>query len=351
MFEQNKVRTYSTLNLWDSLGLFNHWVQLQLIFSLEEVLSLLISYSGNEGNPNIPIQRGASTTNLPVTATSSFNCQFLQKHKVLKGCIRPSLKTLLSFSTNNTEKKLKVSKALPKALLTHVHMHHQWKWWQSPVTCHLLQTCLFSALSDSTCGRSETGSQIYNSLTRFLFHLQFFNSSNFLDIWFQQCATSLHELWLPLQIATLDEGDRTSDWIHRPQTSPFSWGNREWDWSTLSKKTRSVRQCYKSIIRVPYQDIVGVISIETHLKFFREHFPHDWHLLQLKTKKKFIISPLCPKQAGQEHILTHQHCTGERNCSLWSPLCFSPLDKGFLPSAPEPVSTHQTIVMYLSVVT
>lgn len=112
-----------------------------------------------------------------------------------------------------------------------------------------------------------------------------------------------------------------------------------------------MRQCHQSIVRVPCQAIVRVVSIETHLKFPRKHFPHDRHLLQVKTNKTFIISALCPKQAGQEHMLTHQHFTGERNCHLWPPLHFSPLDEGFLPSAPESVSTHQTIMMYLSVVT
>lgn len=66
-----------------------------------------------------------------------------------------------------------------------------------------------------------------------------------------------------------------------------------------------------------------------------------------KQKKMLIISPLCLKQAGQEHMLTHQHFKGERNCHLWPPLHSSPLDKGFLPSAPESVSTQQTIITYL----
>lgn len=50
-------------------------------------------------------------------------------------------------------------------------------------------------------------------------------------------------------------------------------------------------------------------------------------------------------------MLTHKCFTQDRNCHLWLPLHFSSLDKGFHSSAPESVSTQQTIMTYLSVVT
>lgn len=70
------------------------------------------------------------------------------------------------------------------------------------------------------------------------------------------------------------------------------------------------------------------------------------------TKQKPTNSSLfhlsVPKQTKQEQMLTCQLFSRCRNCHLWPPLHFCPLDKGFHSSVPESVSTHQTTVTYLS---
>lgn len=154
----------------------------------------------------------------------------------------------------------------------------------------------------------------------------------------------------------LTKGTEQVTWIHRPWNSPWTaqqclcWSNREGDWSTPNKETK----CVSKGEAVPPKHCQGALPSHCRCSLYRN--PSEIFQRTLSTwptsstgqnQIMFIISPLCPKQAGQEHMLTHQHFTGERNCHLWPPLHSSPLDKGFLPSAPESVSTHQTIIMYL----
>lgn len=36
-----------------------------------------------------------------------------------------------------------------------------------------------------------------------------------------------------------------------------------------------VAECHRSIVKVPCQVLVGIVCVETHLKFFTKQFPHD----------------------------------------------------------------------------
>lgn len=77
--------------------------------------------------------------------------------------------------------------------------------------CRLLQICLFStnkphmlkSARDKREAGFDEGSTIH--LECLLFHLYFFNSFKSLVVWFHQWATSLHELWFPVEISTLDD--------------------------------------------------------------------------------------------------------------------------------------------------
>lgn len=223
--------------------------------------------------PTIHTPRGTSATNLPVTGSSSFNSKLLQKDKTRKRVHQTKRKH--TSIANKTEKKSKFSEVLLKALLMNVYTQSQGKLWWNSLTCHLLQTCLFSTNkpheSNSACARREAGSDEGST----------YKASYFICSYGFQFKFSCLRRWTDPVVQTYTSGNSASPLEQQRGGLQNAQQRRKGE----EAQATAVAQCRWSIIKVPCQVLVGVVSIETHLKFSRKQRPHEWHLLQVKKKR------------------------------------------------------------------